>query len=116
MERRYGQRRTSHLAVTLRTRQGLAVEGQVHEISSSGAFVAAPSSAKLNGPVLLQFKLRDAKPKEAEAWAAVIRSAPQGFAVEWEEFSPPVVRSILRELRSRAAEAPPESPSNRGPL
>ena len=107
MERRYGQRRKSRLTVTLRTKQGLAVEGWVHEISSSGALVAAPWLAKLNSPVLLQFKLRHLNPKEAAAWAEVIRRAPDGFAVEWEAFSPPVVRSILRELRSRATEAAP---------
>jgi hypothetical protein len=101
MERRYGQRRTSSLTVTLRTKQGVAVEGQVSEISSSGALVAAPWPAKLNSQVLLQFRVHRSNSKEAAAWAEVIRRAPNGFAVEWEEFSPPVVRAILRELRSR---------------
>ena len=105
MERRYGQRRSSSLAVTLRTKQGTAVEGQVYEISSSGALVATPWPAKLNSRVLLQFKVRHPNPKGTVAWAEVVRRAPNGFAVEWEEFSPPVVRSILRELRSKATGA-----------
>jgi len=107
MERRYGQRRASKLPVTLRTKQGQAIEGQVYEISSSGALVAARWPAKLNSQVLLQFRMPHSNTKKAAAWAEVIRHAPKGFAVEWEEFSPPVVRSILRELRARATEAAP---------
>lgn len=104
MERRYGQRRTSKLTVTLRTRQGLAIEGQVYQISSSGALVAAPWPAKPNSQVLLQFKTGYSNSKEATVRAEVIRCEANGFAVEWEEFSPPIVRSILRELRSRTTD------------
>jgi hypothetical protein len=55
MEHRCGHRRAVTAPVILRTRSGLAAEGQIQDLSSSGALVRTPLPLPLHTCVLVQF-------------------------------------------------------------
>ena len=100
MEHRCGRRRDTRLRVTIRTRSGVATEAQVSNISSSGAFVRAHLPLTLNSVVYVQFwdTVPGKRPRGEAIPAEVVRHCTEGFALEWTEFSPQTIRSIVREL------------------
>lgn len=105
MDQRYGSRRPTALKVMIRTRHGIAVEGQVREISSSGALVRSTWPANVNGQVLLQFAAPPLNSRSVAVWAEVVRRVEDGFAVEWQDLAPPSLRSLLREVAREARSA-----------
>jgi hypothetical protein len=105
MEHRCGLRRVLKAPVILRTRSGLSAEGQVCDISASGALIRSPLPLSLHATVFLQFaSARSAKRQRSSVMAEVVRQVEDGFAVEWTEFSPPAVRELVREFEARPAQ------------
>lgn len=110
MDQRCGYRRPAQLKVLIRTSSGSVVEGEVLDISASGALVAGVAREAVCGSVLLQFVKGGSPVLACAVKAAVVREAQCGFAVEWEQFSPPAIRSMLRQLA-----LPPDGDPERGP-
>jgi hypothetical protein len=105
MEHRCGLRRVLKAPVILRTRSGLTAEGQVCDISASGALIRCPLPLSLHATVFLQFaSARSARRPRSSVMAEVVRQVDDGFAVEWVEFSPEAVRELVRELEAKPAE------------
>jgi PilZ domain len=99
MEHRCGHRRTTRMRVTLRTMQGLVADGLIANVSGSGALLFSALPGVLSSRVLVQLPPRLVQPSGASSvQAEIVRIVPGGFAVEWENFSPPEVRWILRQL------------------
>jgi hypothetical protein len=118
MEHRCGHRRAAKVRVTLRTMQGLVADGLIADVSGSGALLVSALPGVVSARVLVQLPRRLVPPSgESSLQAEIVRVVPGGFAVEWQSFSPPEVRWILRQLgvespaprtaTSRRAEAPP---------
>ena len=83
MEHRCGLRRETRLRVTLRTLQGVPVEGEIVSLSGSGALVLSALQLPVGSTLLVQFHSRDTDftgPRTARA--EVIRPVRGGFAVE----------------------------------
>jgi hypothetical protein len=78
--------------------QGFAADGCIVNLSASGALVASELPASLNMRVLLQLPSQPDQGTGPMVRAEVIRVVEDGFAVEWDEFSPPPVRALLRQL------------------
>jgi hypothetical protein len=90
----------------------MRVHGQLRNISSSGALVVSDEVPPINSFVIVQFPdeagadaressplMRSAVPQARGSLPAeVVRVTRDGFALEWAEFSPTKVRSILRSL------------------
>ena len=105
MEHRCGYRRPISTAVVIRAANGLAARGHLCEISASGALVRSHFPAPLHGQVLLQFV--EVSPESRRSRPVVrgeiVRHTSDGFAIEWLEFSPAVVRSLLRDISGEMA-------------
>ena len=105
MEHRLGLRRSMLMQVTVRTRNGIAAEGWIRDISSSGARLQSHLPVPLNSTVLVRFKnagCLQQTPSRA-VWAEIVRHTRTGFAVEWTEFSPLAIRAILRHYAMKTA-------------
>ena len=100
MEHRCGYRRPTSTAVVIRAANGLAARGHLCDISASGALVRSHFPAPLHGQVLLQFSeaTRDSRRSRPVVRGEIVRHTSDGFAIEWSEFSPTAVRSLLREI------------------
>jgi hypothetical protein len=98
MEHRCGHRRAVTAPVILRTRSGLAAEGQIQDLSSSGALVRTPLPLPLHTCVLVQFPRvsQDSPLRRPLVSGTIIRHVEDGFAIEWMEFSPVPVRNFMR--------------------
>jgi hypothetical protein len=98
MEHRCGHRRAAKVRVILRTTQGLVADGLIVNFSGSGALLFSTLPAVVSSRVLVQLPQWLAQPSgEPSLPAEIVRIVPGGFAVEWESFSPPQVRWILRQ-------------------
>ena len=104
MEHRFGERLPARLAVLVRRPQGPAFVGQVRDISSSGALLSSTLHLSVGSRIIVRFDPHetDATP-QPDVVAEVVREVAAGFAVEWQELSPPGVRTILRQLAVREA-------------
>ncbi len=105
MEHRCGFRRPISTAVVIRAANGLAARGHLCDISASGALVRTHFPAPLHGQVLLQFIeiARESRRSRPVVRGEIVRHTADGFAIEWSEFSPTVVRSLLREITGEVA-------------
>jgi hypothetical protein len=102
------------------TRPRLASDGQLKNLSRSGAFIAT-SELQLFSLVHVYFESLG-RPKQAEDTIAayVTRISDEGVGIEWCEFAPPRVSELLQmtmatsdALMARDVEvAPPEIPAD----
>jgi hypothetical protein len=106
VEHRCGHRRAAGLKVLIRTRDGIEAEGCIINISSSGALIrcrplgaATQVSVHFKSSLLAATELR----RRLVVTGDVIRETANGFAVEWSQFSPPIVVSVIRQISSRNA-------------
>ena len=105
MEHRCGHRRTVTAPVTVRTRNGLAAEGEVCNLSASGALLRTHLPLRLHTHVLIQFSTAhsDGRVHRSVVAGEVVRLVKDGFAVEWAEFSPMPLRELMRRLSEPTA-------------
>jgi PilZ domain-containing protein len=107
MEHRCGYRRPISAGIVIRTSNGLAASGRLCDISASGALIASHLPAPVHAQVLVQFTERQKSRRSAAVIRGeIVRHAPGGFAIEWSEFSPPLVRALLRQVAGEGAAAP----------
>ena len=96
MEHRCGHRRPTTLTVTVRTVDGIVAAASLRDISASGAFIASHWPVTPHRRVYIQ--IRSAESSDSAVAAEVVRSDADGFAVEWQAFSPSSIRKLMRQL------------------
>jgi PilZ domain len=95
MEHRCGIRHPTDLSVVISARDGcLSSRGQVSDISLSGCFVHTALPVGLLSRIVLQLS---SDHSSARLEGCVVRLGEQGLAVEWQDYSP----ELLRLLRQR---------------
>jgi hypothetical protein len=101
MEHRWGLRRRVYRSVHVWTVGRVASVGRLRDVSISGAFVETSLPVQPLSRVRFQFKptAHEARSR-CTADAQVVRLENHGFAVEWCEFAPPAVRSLIRTARA----------------
>jgi hypothetical protein len=97
MEHRWGHRRKVSRIVHLLTRSGREAPARICNVSISGAYIVSPLSPELFSHLRIRFaptqrQLGNGGVVEAQ----VVRREDHGFAVEWCELAPPVVRALVR--------------------
>jgi hypothetical protein len=94
MEHRWGQRKTVHKPVRVRTRAGIAAQGYITNVSISGAFIATPLPVSLFSVIELSFiGIQGGRPSSTVVEAQVVRKTADGLGLEWCEFAPAVGRA-----------------------
>jgi len=99
MEHRWGHRLEVNQPVRLRVRGGQWVSGRIRNASISGAFITSRLSVMPLSHITVRFP--GSRGKQSEERAAqelqgqVVRSTRAGLAVEWLEFAPTRVRTLI---------------------
>jgi c-di-GMP-binding flagellar brake protein YcgR len=106
MEHRCGNRLTTTAGVWIRTHQGISGKAQLRNISASGALLRTPMPVALHAQLLVRFAASMPDERSDQQWvsAHVVRNSEDGLAVEWTEFSPDIVRHVLRSMGADAVE------------
>jgi hypothetical protein len=99
MEHRWGKRVTLSLAVKLRTRSGHVTPGRIENASLSGAFVRTSPGFPPFAHVLLEIEGTPVKSQPIDAY--VVRVTPEGLGLEWAEFAPPAIATVLDRAAAR---------------
>jgi hypothetical protein len=99
MEHRCGTRQRVAERVVVLTRSGVVGEATLCEVSVSGGRLRCPFPLRLESTVSIQFGRGRSQDRRARTSipAEVVRSTEEGFAVEWVEFSPQLIRLICQE-------------------
>ena len=77
---------------------GFAADGCIVNLSASGALLLTDLPICVNTRVMLQLPRQPDQSADPLVRAEVVRVVHGGFAIEWDEFSPPQVRTLLRQL------------------
>lgn len=94
MEHRWGQRLVLNEPVRLRVQGGRWVGGRICNASISGALIVTRMSAAPLSRVSVRFTApRGTRADELQA--EVVRSTREGLAIEWTEFAPKRVRTLM---------------------
>lgn len=111
MNRRWGNRITVDLPVRVRHPLAAAERtahngtGRLINVSLDGALIGGPS--QLTPEARVQISLEGAVgtvPSPSYIEAYIVRNTAAAFAVQWEEFAPPQIVTLVRELGSRSAQ------------
>lgn len=100
MEHRWGFRYPIDMSVRLERPPNLLVPAKLRNLSSSGAYVETRAALALDCRVLLELGCRQS-PSEGRCRvpAHVVRKDERGIGVEWCEFAPRPVLSLLAAVR-----------------
>lgn len=108
MEHRCGTRQKMAERVLVETRYGVTGKAVLREVSLSGGYVLCRFPVQLHSTVNVQFRAGSRGRYARDAvLAEVVRTTEEGFAIEWVEFAPQVIRSLCqqgvgRQVDSRA--------------
>jgi hypothetical protein len=115
MEHRWGHRLAVNEPVRLRAQRGQWVRGRICNASISGAFIITRLSAAALSHVSIRFA-RSRGTKLEELQGQVVRSTREGLAIEWTEFAPTRVRTLmLIPVFEALGSIPVPSPAGRAP-
>jgi PilZ domain len=107
MEHRWGKRSALDIGVRLRLGSGAVDTGRLVNASLSGAFVRTGHCLPGFTRVVVELDrgaARQSVPQRIPAY--VVRVAPDGLGLEWSEFAPPAIATLLARtvaVRSRNA-------------
>jgi len=105
MEHRWGRRAAVEAAVRLHSGPN-AASGRITNASLSGAFVRTSSRLPLFGYILVELPRDDSHHRPPLVPAYVVREAADGLGLEWCEFAPPSIATLL------SADSAPAEPSS----
>jgi hypothetical protein len=101
MEHRWGSRSALDTEVRLRLICGAADAGRIKNASLSGALVRTARRLPVFARVLVEFERGSTRGRERECVPAyVVRAAPDGVGLEWSEFAPPAIATLLERTNS----------------
>jgi hypothetical protein len=105
VEHRLGLRRHVNQPAYLWTPGGRSVPVAIVSVSISGAFIVTSMSL----PLLVRVRVRitslpGQKKTRSTVGGYVVRQGPGGFAIEWSEFAPSVVRALIKADRTTTLE------------
>lgn len=104
MEHRWGERVTLDSAAWLVQPDGSTVRGCVRNASISGALIATEARLPVYSMVtVIVLTTTGPRRRSIELPACVVRTAPDGIAVEWRDMGVPTLISLLREAGGDAA-------------
>jgi hypothetical protein len=96
VEHRWGKRSVLDAAVRLFSGSRAVVSGRITNASLSGAFIRTDARLPAFGYVLVELNGNGGSHRApARIPAYVVRQTPDGVAVEWCEFAPPAITSLL---------------------
>jgi hypothetical protein len=96
MEHRWGKRSALDIGVRLRLGSGAVDTGRLVNASLSGAFVRTGHCLPAFTRVVVELEsgaARQSAPQRTPAY--VVRVAPDGLGLEWSEFAPPTIATLL---------------------
>jgi hypothetical protein len=96
MEHRWGKRSALDIGVRLRLGSGAVDTGRLVNASLSGAFVRTSHCLPAFSRVVVELDsgaARQSAPQRIPAY--VVRVAPDGVGLEWSEFAPPAIATLL---------------------
>jgi hypothetical protein len=115
MEHRWGRRARVDMGITLHPGFGAVARGRLTNVSLSGALVRTEMRLPTFTRVVVELPSQDSNPESGDGAAAmlgayVVRDAPDGFGLEWTEFSPPAIAALLyRAAAGRSSRTPGRS-------
>jgi hypothetical protein len=92
MEHRWGQRKPAYQRVRVLTAGGIAAQGHILNVSTSGAFIRTPLPARVLSVVQVAI-VADNRPRVC-ATAQVVRKTAEGLGLEWCEHVPKIVTAL----------------------
>jgi hypothetical protein len=96
LEHRWGERVRVNLPVHVSTSALAEVGGCVKNLSLSGALMKADCELRLYTLIAVRIELPPPLSRAAVLNAYVSRKLKKGVGIEWCEFSPPIVKDLLR--------------------
>jgi hypothetical protein len=91
MEHRWGRRVSLQVPVRLGMGTRPIGEGRIENVSLSGALVRTPAQI----PLWARVDVALSRAHDTSICAQVVREAPNGIALEWCEYAPPVIGELL---------------------
>jgi len=115
MEHRWGWRLRVDLTARVGDATGMTKIARLRDVSVSGAFLETAATIRAHTCVDVQFRTHRGTQSRALS-AHVVRTTPEGVAVEWVEFAPQEVARLMEThpLQARS-ETPIELPAPREP-
>ncbi len=102
MEHRWGHRRQINKPVRLTLSDGRMARGRLCNLSVTGAWIASSVRGKPSQWVEVHFtRVYESRRTAACVPGMIVRTAPSGFAVEWFDFAPGPVLTLLGQSRVR---------------
>jgi hypothetical protein len=116
MEHRWGKRSALDIGIRLHLGSGEADTARIANASLSGAFVSTtrrlPAFTRVVVEIPAASGSRDA-PRRVPAY--VVRTTPDGLGLEWQEFAPPAIISLLGRFRRRESQGSENSSRSHSP-
>lgn len=96
MEHRWGARMSIRLPVRLGSDPLTLIHGVLRDVSLSGAYIETNDSPLSRNPLLVELGPADSRSREPLALRAfVVRRDAGGLGIEWCDFAPHPIRSLL---------------------
>ena len=96
MEHRWGERILIDIPVQLSVDEVAVIRGRITNLSLSGALLRCEANLSLNALVEVSVELLQPSPITAVILAHVSRKRREDVGIEWCEFAPMVVKTLLR--------------------
>lgn len=96
MEHRWGRRFPVNIPVQVSAGALAGVDGGMKNLSFSGALMKSDCDLRLHALIEVHIELPPPSPSVAVVKAHVSRKLKEGVGIEWCEFSPNIVRDLLR--------------------
>ena len=114
MEHRWGKRVPADVAVTLRLPSGAPIAGRMLNVSLSGALVRTGAKLPPASRLTVDLHTGGFQIGRRSFLAHVVREVPGCVALEWSEFSPPAIHTLMAELTDLVSTSSPESRAKGG--
>lgn len=116
MEHRWGARTALDITVRLRLESGAVFLGRLRNASLSGAFVETGVLLPLRGEVRVELasaRAWEAPPKPISGF--IVRDDELGVGLEWAEFAPPAIATLLDSVASERQGRPSPAATHADP-
>jgi len=106
VEHRWGERVRVDIPVHVTAPPLAAVDGQMKNLSLSGALMEADCNLRLHLLIEVSIELPAPAARTGVIKAYVSRTLPEGVGIEWCQFAPPIVKDLLRSPSVRFGSLP----------